>query len=172
MDMMDRLLELYAHMEWADAITWTSVLKCDAALSDDPVRARLHHLHMVQRAFSNIWRNVPHTSGAGRDLSLQQLLPWAREYHTTVQDYLKTVDSARLDAELVVPWAASISKMLGRDATPTTLGETILQAVLHSTYHRGQIATRLKELGGQPQLSDYIVWLWSGKPAAAWPENT
>jgi uncharacterized damage-inducible protein DinB len=43
-----------------------------------------------------------------------------------------------------------------------------MQVVLHSTHHRGQIVARVRELGGNPPLVDYIGWIWLGKPAAAW----
>jgi uncharacterized damage-inducible protein DinB len=42
------------------------------------------------------------------------------------------------------------------DDLPT---DHLLQAVLHSQHHRGQIATRLRDLGGSPPTVDYIVWV-------------
>ena len=48
--------------------------------------------------------------------------------------------------------------------------DTVLQVVLHTTYHRGQINLRLRELGVEPPLTEYFVWTWRGKPAADWPE--
>ena len=35
----------------------------------------------------------------------------------------------------------------------------LLQTVLHSQHHRGQIATRLRDLGGAPSTVDYIIWI-------------
>jgi uncharacterized damage-inducible protein DinB len=57
----------------------------------------------------------------------------------------------------------------GREPVPTTMRETMLQVAMHSTYHRGQVNARLRELGAEPPLTDYIAWLWMGKPAAEWP---
>jgi uncharacterized damage-inducible protein DinB len=37
---------------------------------------------------------------------------------------------------------------------------------LHSQHHRGQNATRLRELGAVPPATDLIVWYWKGRPAA------
>lgn len=31
----------------------------------------------------------------------------------------------------------------------------------HSTYHRGQIATAVKELGGTPAATDFIAYVWA-----------
>lgn len=70
-------------------------------------------------------------------------------------------------------------------ATPETLEEIIeivwfkpplkisrrhalTQAAMHTHYHRGQNATRLRELGGIPPTTDFIVWLRDGKPKARW----
>jgi uncharacterized damage-inducible protein DinB len=44
----------------------------------------------------------------------------------------------------------------------------MLQVASHSTYHRGQINTRFRELGGEPAIVDLIAWVWLGKPKASW----
>lgn len=49
-----------------------------------------------------------------------------------------------------------------------TVAEALTQAAMHSHYHRGQNATRLRELGGNPPPTDLIVWHWKGRPAPAW----
>jgi uncharacterized damage-inducible protein DinB len=49
-----------------------------------------------------------------------------------------------------------------------TLAETMLQVASHSTYHRGQVNARLRELAGEPPLVDYIAWIWFGRPAPEW----
>ncbi|HZW92372.1 MAG TPA: hypothetical protein VFF64_05310 [Candidatus Eremiobacteraceae bacterium] len=48
----------------------------------------------------------------------------------------------------------------------------LTQAAMHSHYHRGQNATRLRELGGAPLGTDFIVWLGDGQPAARWDEGS
>ena len=59
--------------------------------------------------------------------------------------------------ELVeVPWFKPVVKISVRQA--------LTQAAMHSHYHRGQNATRLRELGGVPPMTDFIVWLTQGKP--------
>ena len=62
-----------------------------------------------------------------------------------------------------------VAEMLGHAPEVTTIGDTALQVALHGTYHRGQINARLREIGGEPPLVDYIAWIWLGRPAAAWP---
>ena len=71
-----------------------------------------------------------------------------------------------------LPWAAGLTKRFGREPAPATLAETAFQVASHSTYHRGQVNTRLRELGAEPPLVDYIAWLWLGRPAAEWADNS
>ena len=51
------------------------------------------------------------------------------------------------------------------------MAETCLQVCSHSTYHRGQVNARLREIGAEPPLVDYIAWLWFERPAADWPPS-
>ena len=68
---------------------------------------------------------------------------------------------ARLAESLDIPWFKD---------PPLTLRveEALAQCSMHSHYHRGQNAIRLREVGGEPPMTDYIYWLWKGRPHAAW----
>ena len=46
--------------------------------------------------------------------------------------------------------------------------EALTQCAMHSQWHRGQNAMRLRELGGEPPAVDLIVWYWKGRPEAQW----
>ena len=81
---------------------------------------------------------------------------------------LEAVSDESLGRPLTLPWATQISEALGRVPQPSTLGETCFQVTSHSTYHRGQLNTRLRDLGTEPPLVDYIAWVWFGKPRAEW----
>lgn len=39
-----------------------------------------------------------------------------------------------------------------------TLGDIITHSMLHSQYHRGQLASRIREAGGAPASTDFVVW--------------
>jgi uncharacterized damage-inducible protein DinB len=55
---------------------------------------------------------------------------------------------------------------------PATLGESAWQVFSHTTYHRGQVATRVREIGGEPPTIDYLMWVWSGRPAPSWAADS
>ena len=67
-----------------------------------------------------------------------------------------------------MPWSIFTQRKTGEKVIPATLEETMLQVASHSAYHRGQINTRFKELGGEPASVDFIVWVWLDKPIANW----
>ena len=77
------------------------------------------------------------------------------------------LDPETLQRQVHFPWSQQLVERWGV-AQPATLTETILQVALHSTYHRGQVNTRLRELGAEPPLTDFIAWIWMGRPAAEW----
>jgi uncharacterized damage-inducible protein DinB len=156
-------------MEWADARVWAAVNATAASNADGRIRELLVHTHMTQQAFLQVWLGgTPAIRQAGEFQSLDDVEGWAREYYPQSAAYLAASSEEALRHELLVPWAAWFTASAGREPGPTTLGDTIFQAASHTTYHRGQINVRLREIGGEPPLVDYIAWLWLGSPAAVW----
>lgn len=43
----------------------------------------------------------------------------------------------------------------------TRLSDILIHVVNHATYHRGQLATAVKNAGGTPAVTDYIAWVRS-----------
>jgi uncharacterized damage-inducible protein DinB len=148
-------------MDWADALIWRSVLGCPSALSDQIIRQRLHHIHLCQRAWLRIWLAQPIDPHAGESLDLISLASWARQYHEDVARYLASVEEGGLDLHIEVP---DIDKGLRQPF----LWESFLQITGHSTYHRGQVSSRLREIGGEPPQTDFIRWVVLGKMKAEW----
>jgi uncharacterized damage-inducible protein DinB len=63
---------------------------------------------------------------------------------------------------------AQVEQALGVPPGMTTLGDTCFQVASHSTYHRGQVNARIRELGVEPPLVDFIAWRWFKNPPPAW----
>jgi uncharacterized damage-inducible protein DinB len=168
----DDLLPLLRHMEWADSLMWRGVLALPPASQADPtLRRRLLHIHLVQRAFLGMWRDAPLTSFPSPEdfPDLPALAAYARPYYGEALGLIGASD----DRELAKPQRVPHSEQLappGGSVTVATRAETVLQVALHTTYHRGQVATQLRDLGGEPPLSDFAVWIWLGRPAPTWPE--
>ena len=172
---LELLRELMQHMEWADAVVWSAVVADPRATEDRAVLDRLGHLHTVQHAFLQVWRDEPLQFPEPAALAApDDLRAWAREFYPQATIFLDTLDVQKLSASVVMPWADRLTAAVtGGPATGIpTLAETILQITAHSTYHRGQINARLRELGIEPPLTDFIAWIWFGRPEPDWPSAT
>lgn len=164
------LRELYDHLEWAEATVWTAALSSPAAASDADLRKLLQHIHSTQRVFLEVWTEQPVGKHYRLEFpSLGELYRWTRPYYAEVRQFLAQITEDRLAIPTPVPWARLFRAQLGRDAEVTTMGETLFQVTSHSTYHRAQVNSRLRALGSEPPLVDYIAWLWRGRPAPVWP---
>jgi uncharacterized damage-inducible protein DinB len=157
------LEELYGHQDWADAEHWRAIEAHPPALADKIIRERLHHIHLVQHAF--LWIVGPRsTAFENKKLedfpTIQDVKAYGRHGLAQLNALLKNSDAARLDELIEVIWFRPPAKISVRQA--------LTQAAMHSHYHRGQNATRLRELGSVPPATDFIVWLHKGQPAAAW----
>ena len=175
MDMQVVLLqELLRHMEWADAKVWQSVLSTPAAETDSTIRERLLHIHAVQQAFLHIWREqpLPAFPDKSKFVDLVALASWARQGHAEVAAHSNKMQLDGVEKTAMLPFAAFFEAHFGKSDAKITVGQTILQVTSHSSHHRGQVNTRLRELGIEPPTIDFIVWLWLGKPTADWPALT
>ena len=165
----DEFQTLLSHMEWADAKVWAAT-----PLGGDPdtrLRELLVHVHVVQRAFFSAWIGRPVTEAfkKAEDFdTLGEVRSWARPLYTEIHEFIRAASGEQLTAPMNLPWAAMIAEHLGTVPHPTTLADTCFQVTSHSTYHRGQINTRLRDIGSEPPLVDFIAWAWFGKPDAEW----
>lgn len=157
--------ELFEAMEWSDAAMWRAVLACPAAESDRKIRELLLHLHIVQRAFLSIWsgQRVPFPA-LDTFPDNASIARWARPYYDESRAFRRGVDDVNRPVHL--PWQERIMAIVGGAPHDATLAETMLQVTAHSTYHRGQVNLRLRQLGAEPPMTDFIAWIWLGKPKA------
>ncbi len=157
------ITELFAHDEWADAEHWRAFEAHPSALADKALLERLLHIHLVQHAF--LWITGPRTSGF--DLKKLEDFPqaadlkkYARQGHADFQKLLTASAPDWLEVTIEIVWFQPTLRLVRRHA--------LMQAAMHSHYHRGQNATRLRELGGAPPTTDFISWIKDGQPVARW----
>jgi len=163
------LLGLARHMEWADAVAWRTVLDSEAGRGDDRLRTWLHHMHTVQYSFLQIWKHEKPGFRPLEEFAEPSSLPrWGMDGHRQLQAFVTDLAPEMLAREIQLPWAGEVARAQERTATHPTLEQTVMQVVMHSMHHRGQVNARLRELGGEPSLTDYIVWVWWGQPEAVW----
>ena len=160
------LRDMYGHQEWADAEHWRAFGALEAARDYTPLRERLHHIHLVQRMF--VWavgdRATPPTPSTPADFAaIDDLKAYARGSHDQIRRLLDGLTDARMAESVSMPWFTPPLTL--------TVESALAQMAMHSHYHRGQNAVVLRELGGEPPITDLIVWLWKGRPAADWGDH-
>lgn len=81
------------------------------------------------------------------------LLAKLAEIETERRDFLASLTQAQLDATITY-------RLLSGQEHRNTLAELLQHVVNHSTYHRGQAVTQLRQLGVTPPSTDLIAFLW------------
>lgn len=161
---MDSYLdELFAHQQWADAEHWRAFEGHVTALADKALIERLYHIHLVQHGF--LWITGPlNTQFEYKKVEEfpdpAALKCYARQGLADLDERLKSTKPDELEEIIEIAWFKPALKISRRHA--------FMQVAMHTHYHRGQNAARLRELGGVPPTTDFIVWLRDGKPAAQW----
>jgi len=156
--------ELYRHMEWADSVVWNHVPEHDG-VPDDELRELLVHIHSTQEAFLAVWGGEPFTIRRGKEFdTLSAVRDYARPFYAAAAEVREQLTPDALNEPMPVPWVKYFERVIGRKAEVTTRGETMMQVAMHTQYHRAQVNARLRILGVEPPLVDYIAWVWRGRP--------
>jgi uncharacterized damage-inducible protein DinB len=158
--MLPLLGELFDHQAWSDATLLTAVRACPAACDDEKLRQSLHHMITVQRAFLALFVKWPLDMNAELKPpeSFDVLVARFRDTHPAEIAFVKGLDDASLTRVIEPPWLPGAK---------LTLAQAMMQVVMHSQWHRGQCASRLRAAGGQPPTLDFILWL-KDRPAPVW----
>ncbi len=160
--MLEFLRDAYGHQAWADAQHWIALESHPGALDDSEICQRLYHLHLTQRAFLLIVCKEQLVLKRFEDFpSMKALKEYAINNHNQAAAFLQNSSESNLGELAVIPWFKD-------PPIRVTVAQALMQAAMHSHYHRAQNARRLRELGGQPPLTDLIAWYWKGRPTAQW----
>jgi uncharacterized damage-inducible protein DinB len=147
MELLEHLRRQLAYDEWANR----EVL---AALSGSAVftsrsRQLLAHILSAERLWLERIRKQPQTLPVWPDLSLDQCEAQIAELAFLSREYLSQISSTMLSESV----AYQNSK---GEAFTSTVQDILTHVVLHSAYHRGQIASQMRANGEQPAYTDFI----------------
>jgi uncharacterized damage-inducible protein DinB len=160
--MKEILLDLIHHQAWADAEHWKAMHAYPQSLQDEDIAKRLFHIHLVQSGFLSVVLLRPlDRKQFQENMDTGKCIVTARKNNEEFAAFLDGADSAQLERIVNVPWFKDPPMNL-------PVSQALIQVSMHSQYHRGQNARRLREIGGTPPTTDFIVWEWKGKPQAAW----
>jgi len=86
------------------------------------------------------------------NLTLDELASRLRDMNQEWSDYLASLDDTELSR--VFEYRA-----LEGDRYRNRVEDLLTQLFGHSWYHRGQVASLVRDLGGEPAVTDYLFWV-------------
>jgi uncharacterized damage-inducible protein DinB len=147
------LIQLYDHLRWADLQTLASIR---TAPSDRALTLYAHILGSEHTWISRLL-GTPSTVAIWPTLTLDECSALAEENHRQLTEFVNASDDAELAR--VVHYVNSAGT-----AFQSTVSDILLHVALHGSYHRGQIATAVRQGGGTPASTDFIAFT-RGAPA-------
>lgn len=160
--MLDMLRDLIAHKWYADAATLSAVRSNDAAVADPEIGELMLHTLVSNRFWLAQARQVPF------ELEVEMQPP--SSFEALIQRYRGTQaeEASWLLSATDADMARTVTSRFFPDETFTVF-QGLTQVCLHSQGHRSQIAKMFRRHGGQPPMTDYILWLVK-RPAPEWPQ--
>jgi uncharacterized damage-inducible protein DinB len=158
--MIDMLRDLLQHKAWASAALFAAIGTSDAASRDDALRTLLHHIIVANRywLFTCLDRPFAIEEESRVPASLLIVAEQFRVTHAIEADWISGTSEANLARRIEGPLIPGGS---------CSIAQASMQVCMHSQGHRSQCATRLRSLGGQPPVTDFIVWL-TDRPSPQW----
>lgn len=117
------------------------------------LRAILEHILGAEVVWLSRWEghslgDTPDYAGCVDVTSLTRL--W-KSYWTRQFRYINALSEEELANQIAIRTRTGIE-------TVQPLADTMIHAVNHGTYHRGQAASLIRQLGGTPQNTDYFTY--------------
>lgn len=154
------ILDLYEYNRWAherclDAAVEMSSEHYNETLlgSFSSLRLTLEHLLATEVVWLSRWEghslgDPPDYGGCKDAKSLRSL--WDSFWHRQ-RSYLESLTEEDLSQLVAIRTRSGIE-------TVQPLRDTLIHVVNHSTYHRGQIVTQIRQLGAKPPTTDYFIY--------------
>jgi uncharacterized damage-inducible protein DinB len=154
---------LWDYTRWADARMFEAVSRIppdeyvkDLGNSHKSLRDTMVHLVSAQWIWLSRWKGTsPRAMWASGDYpTLASLRERWASLHEEAEAFLGAQAEAAFAREVVY-------QNLKGDTLKVPLGPLFLHMANHSTYHRGQVTTLLRQLGAQPVSTDLALFLTS-----------
>jgi len=147
MELLEHLRRQFTYDDWANREVFT-VLSASAYPGARP-RQLLAHILSAERLWLERILRQPQSLPVWPDFSLEECKAQIAELSRLWQEFLAQLSDAGLSEKITYknskgePWSSTVEDIL-------------THVVLHSAYHRGQIASQVRAGGEQPAYTDYI----------------
>lgn len=147
----DNLRNLFEYDFWANREALASL----STVAGDAARAQRFFAHIIgaQRVWLSRFES-PEPPGAQPwpEMPLEEARAAIEELHSRWKALLETTTPEKLAGDLVY-------RNTKGDEFRTPRQDVLMQLVLHSAYHRGQVAAAVRDSGGKPAATDYIAYV-------------
>ena len=147
MELLEHLRRQFAYDEWANR----EVLAGLTASAHPPARPRqlLAHILSAERLWLERIRKQPQSLQVWPDLTFEQCEAQIVDLASLWREFFNKLSPAGLPETVVY------KNSKGEPWTSTT-EDILTHVMLHSAYHRGQIASQVRAAGEQPAYTDFI----------------
>ncbi len=147
MELLEHLRRQFTYDEWANREVLVG-LSAGARPAGRPLQL-LAHILSSERLWLERIKKQPQSQPIWPDFTLEQCKAQIADLTVLWHDYLGQLSSAQL-AEKV-----TYKNSKGESFT-STVQDVLTHVLLHSAYHRGQIATQVRAGGDTPAYTDFI----------------
>jgi uncharacterized damage-inducible protein DinB len=144
---------LFVYDAWANREV-INTLKASASAPAPAVRL-LNHIFSAQKLWIERLTRQPQSQPVWPDASLAQCEELAVQMPQAWEHYFASHDETQLAG------ICSYTNSKG-EHYESSVGDILMHVVFHSTYHRGQIASRMRDAGLSPAYTDFIQGARSG----------
>ena len=147
--------KLFEYDHWANS----EALAGMKAAPNGAGKARKAFCHIIgaQRIWMSRFENpAPPTAQPWPDLTLEECSSAIEDLRQRWHDILEGLTPEKFASDLTY-----LSLKGTENRTPVQ--DVLMHLVLHSAYHRGQVAAAVREAGGKPSPTDYTVYLRSAQ---------
>ena len=153
MKMVSHLERLFAYDHWANREVLASLQKAEKPLGRSI--QLLAHIVSAQRLWFERLTAHPQTLPVWPNLTLAECEGEAADLYRQFQRYLQQRDDAALSENVTYTNSA------GQSYT-SKVEDILMHVIMHSVYHRGQIAAEMRATGFPPASTDFIVSIRQG----------
>jgi uncharacterized damage-inducible protein DinB len=147
MELLHHLRHQFAYNDWANREMLAGLRACGIT-SGRPVQL-LAHIFSAERLWLERLKQQPQSLPVWPECSLDECQVQAAELDRLWQQYLSQTSPSSLSEE--VPY-----KNTKGEVWTSTVQDILTQVVMHSAYHRGQIASDMRAHGHTPAYTDFI----------------
>jgi len=147
--------KLFDYDYWANSETLAS-LKSVPSGAEKP-RKTFSYVIGAHRVWLSRFENpAPPSAQPWPELTLEECAAAIDDLRRQWKDLLENLAAERLAGELTYKTTKGIEYK-------TPVSDILTHLILHSAYHRGQVAAAVRGAGGEPAATDYVVYVRVGK---------